>query len=146
MKKSLFIALVLLPVVASLALAAGKDESVLRAETEVKLKQLAVETNTACGSAIAATIDWQSFSSSDWQGYSMASYCGAPLEVLADFCRQEKGNSKAYIKKQIKFVSCVYGGEGQRALIVKNGAITQHVDFKGANLEDFVRAALLKDM
>ncbi len=146
MQKTLYIILAVLLLITHLAVAAEQDETVLRAKTESKLKQLAAKTNEVCGSSIAATVDWQSFASASWQRYSMASYCGAPLEVLADFCAQKKGYSKAYINKQVKSVTCAYGGKGKQDVKVEKGAITQQIDFDGANLKDFVRAALLKNM
>jgi len=125
----------------------AEDEMVARAKSDAEMKTMAAEMNVACGSAIEVSIDWDGFAKSgDWQEYSIPSYCGAPLEALMDFCSAEKGNSKAYIKKKVRNVTCYYGGEGKRGIQVGDGTIKNIVDFKAVNLGDFTRAALLKDL
>ena len=122
----------------------AEDEMVTRARSDAEMKTMAAEMNAACGTAVQVSIDWDSFAKSDWQDYSIPSYCGSPLETLTDFCRAEKGNSKAFIQKKVKEVACYYGGEGLRDLQVSDGTIKSIVDFQAPNLADFTRAALLK--
>jgi hypothetical protein len=131
---------------ASIVIAAGaEDAMVTRARNDAEIKKLAAQMNTACGTSIDAKVEWDSFTGSDWENYSVSSFCGAPLKTMSDFCSAAKGNSKAYIKKNLKEVTCSYGGEGKRAIRVENGAIENIVDFTSSNLDEFVHAALLKD-
>ena len=126
--------------------AENEDETVARAKYDVEIKKLAAEMNSSCGTSIEAKIDWDSFSGSEWNDYSVPSFCGEPLEELTDFCSAEKGNSKAYIRKRVKSVTCLYGGEGKRELQIDNGDIKNIVDFKASNLKKFIHAALIKDL
>lgn len=126
--------------------AGSEDESVTRAKYDVEIKNLTAEMNASCGFAIEAKIDWESFAGSDWQNYDIASFCGAPVKALSNFCSAGKGNSKAYIIKNIKSISCSYGGENQRALLIEDGMIRNIVDFKAPNLDDFIRAAMIEKM
>lgn len=144
--KKLFLGIFLLLGVSVAFAAGGEDPMVTKAKNEVEMKKMVAEMNTACGTAIEARIDWDSFSGSDWQGYSVASFCGAPMKTLTDFCSAEKGNSKKYIGANVKAVTCSYGGEGKRAIQVDNGAIDNIVDFTAPNLDEFVHAALLKNL
>jgi hypothetical protein len=126
--------------------AGSEDESVTRAKYDVEMKNLIAEMNASCGFAIEAKIDWDSFTGSDWQNYDIASFCGAPVKALSNFCNAEKGNGKAYIRKTIRSVTCSYGGDNQRALLVEDGMIKNIVDFKAPNLEDFIRAAMIEKL
>ena len=69
-----------------------------------------------------------------------------PMRPLPEFCSAERGNSKAYIQKNVKRITCSYGGEGKRALVIKNGKINNIVDFTASNLDDFIHAALVKKL
>ncbi len=145
MKKLLFGLLLLFGT--SLVFAAeSEDQTVTRAKYDAKMTMLTKEMNAACGTSIKATVDWDSFNESKWQDYSIPSFCGAPLEALAEFCSAEKGNSKAYIQKQVKSVTCLYGGDGKRDLQIDNGAIKNIVDFKASNLDTFIHAAMIKKL
>ncbi len=126
--------------------AEGEDETVTRAKYEVEIKRLTTKMNATCGTSIETAIDWDSFNGSKWREYSIPSFCGSPLEALADFCSAEKGNSRAYIQKQIKSVTCRYGGEGKRDLQIDKGAIKNIVDFEASNLDKFIHAAMIKNL
>ena len=128
------------------ALAYAEDEMVERAKNEADMKKIGDEMNVACESSIRVTIDWDSFAKSDWRDYSVSSYCGAPVETLAEFCAAKKGASKAHIREKIKSITCSYGGEGKRALNIERGDISNIVDFKAYNLNDFVHAALIEKL
>lgn len=145
--KKFFLGIVMLFAVCVAITANAEDEMVARAKSDAEIKRMAAEMNAACGASIGVSIDWDSFANSgDWQEYSIPSFCGAPLEALMDFCGAEKGNSKAYIQKKVGSVTCYYGGEGRRAIQVDDGAIKNAVDFKAANLDEFIHAGLLKDL
>ena len=103
------------------ALAYAEDEMVERAKNEADMKKIGDEMNVVCESSIRVTIDWDSFAKSDWRDYSVSSYCGAPVETLAEFCAAKKGASKAHIREKIKSITCSYGGEGKRALNIESG-------------------------
>ena len=124
----------------------AQEEIVERAQNEAELKKMTDEMNTSCQSSITVMIDWDSFAESEWREYSVYSFCGAPVESLSEFCSAENGNSKAYIQKSVNKITCSYGGEGERALFFKDGAINNIVDFKASNLDDFIHAALLKKL
>ena len=128
------------------ALGYAEDEIVERAQNEANLKKMNDEMNASCESSISVTINWDSFAKADWRDYSVSSYCGAPVETLMDFCAAKKGASKAYIKEKVKSITCLYGGEGKRALNIKSGEISNVVDFKASNLNDFVRATLVEKL
>ncbi len=118
---------------------------VARAVADSEINKMAAQMNAACGASIGVKIDWDSFGQSDdWKQYSMPSFCGAPLDTLKGFCQKE--NAKAYIQKNVKTVTCYYGGQGKRALQVEKGAIKNTVDFEAPNLDQFLHAALLKEL
>lgn len=144
MKKAIVTVLILLG--ATIAFAEKEDESIQRARYDLEMKKMTNELNKTCGSSIEVEIDWKSFAASDWQKYSMPSFCGETVKALTTYCKSEKGNKKDYIKKNVKSITCVYGGEGKRALTVKNGKIKTAIDFKSANLRKFVNAQLLKNL
>ena len=124
----------------------AQEEIVERAQNEAELKKMTDEMNTSCESSVTVTIDWDSFAESEWREYSVSGFCGAPVERLSEFCSAERGNSKAYIQKNVKRITCSYGGEGKRALVIKNGKINNIVDFTASNLDDFIHAALVKKL
>jgi hypothetical protein len=124
----------------------AQEEIVERAQNEAELKKMANEMNASCESSIAVRINWDSFAKSEWRDYSVYSFCGAPLESLLEFCSAENGNSKAYIQKNVTRIICSYGGEGKRALVIKNGTINNIVDFEASNLDKFIHAALVKNL
>ncbi len=122
------------------------EELVERAQTEADLQQVSREMNAACGTSVSVKIDWDSFAKSEWRDYSISSFCGAPAQTLADFCAAGEGAVKAYVRETIKRITCAYGGEGRRELLIDNGEIRNVVDFKAYNLNDFVRAALVEKL
>lgn len=146
MKKMIFGLLICFISVNLVFAAQNEDDEVLRAKNNVKIKKMVADMNTACGTDIEMTIDWDSFEGANWQRYSISSYSGAPLKALNDFCSAEKGNSKAYIQKHVKSITCQYGGEGKSDIKIKKGQIKYIIDFKTKNVNTVTRAALLKGL
>jgi hypothetical protein len=65
--------------------------------------------NQACGTQVAATIDWKSVTDDVIKKYSVSSYCGGPLESLRALCGSPVG--KRVISAKVKKFSCQFGPE-----------------------------------
>lgn len=64
----------------------------------------------ACGTSIQASIDWSSISDDNLKELSISSYCGEPLESLADLCKKSPDNKKTLSQKVSKF-NCRMGNK-----------------------------------
>jgi len=127
-----------------IAPAVAEDEQVIKARTQVELTKKITKLNTNCHSQITFTLDWESFSKVDWQGYSLQSFCGTPIVGLGKLCIGKQ--TQTYVQKNIKSITCRFGGEGNRALKIENGVMMYSVDFKAPNSNQFSRAALMKNL
>jgi hypothetical protein len=66
--------------------------------------------NEACGTKVSATVDWKSVSDEVIKKYSIASYCGSPLEALRGLC-ESAAVARKIISAKVKKVSCQFGPE-----------------------------------
>lgn len=67
-----------------------------------------VELNNACGTAVAATIDWASVTDDQLKELSISSYCEPPLTSLKELCKVSN-IAKQTIQARVKQVSCRFG-------------------------------------
>ncbi len=70
--------------------------------------QSALEMNNACGTSVAARIDWSSVDEDQLKELSISSYCGAPLTALKELC-SASAIAKQTIQEKVKRVSCRFG-------------------------------------
>lgn len=117
------------------------EEKVLIAEEELQLEKRLERANTACGTRLKAGIAWDSLGQLQ---RVVGSFCGYPLDELRTLC--QGAGSRAYIKKKIKEVRCVFGGADKRNLTIKRGVVTFFFDWQGRNNSSYVRTALLKKL
>ncbi|MCP3063877.1 hypothetical protein LXT21_34385 [Myxococcus sp. K38C18041901] len=66
------------------------------------------EANTACGTSLAAAIDWTSINDEQLKELSISNYCEAPLASLKQLCTVSNV-AKQTVKEKLKQVSCRFG-------------------------------------
>jgi len=66
------------------------------------------EMNNACGTSVAARIDWSSINEDQLKELSISSFCGTPLTSLKDLCTAS-AIAKQTIQEKVKQVSCRFG-------------------------------------
>ncbi|WP_246356917.1 hypothetical protein [Pyxidicoccus fallax] len=69
------------------------------------------EMNTACGTSVAASIDWSSVTDDHLKELSISSYCEPPLSALKGLCAVSN-IAKQTVREKVKQVSCRFG-DGQ---------------------------------
>jgi hypothetical protein len=126
------------------ALAETPDEKARRAQTEAALDETRRATVEACGAPITARVEWAQMPQAVIAKYSVASYCGAPLEGLRTRCAG--ANARAYIAKNVGEVVCRFAPKDKGALTIKGKTIDWAVDFEGANLEALAKRELVKKL
>jgi hypothetical protein len=89
--------------------------------------------NEACGTQVAATVDWKSVSDELIKRYSISSYCGNPLEALQKLCGSPVG--KRVISAKVKKFTCQFGPELK--LELKDGAVSFTTQQDAANQEEY---------
>lgn len=109
------------------------DQKAERAHAEQGLAEGVKSLNEACGTAVVATVDWDSIPDAVLKQYSISSYCGAPLDALGRLCASAE--AKKAIQAQVKAFSCRFG-EALK-LEVQAGRVTWTTAKDEANQEDF---------
>ncbi len=98
--------------------------------------------NDACGTKVTATIDWKSVTDDIIKKYSIASYCGNPLEALKDLCATPVG--KRVISAKVKSFTCQFGPELK--LDVKAGAVSFTTQQDAPNQEEYATQFFEKNL
>jgi hypothetical protein len=98
--------------------------------------------NDACGTSVTATIDWKSISDEVIKKYSVASYCGNPLDALRKLCDSAAG--KKAIQAKVKKYACQFGSELK--LDVKAGQVSFTTQQDAANQEEFATQYFEKNL
>ncbi len=106
------------------------------------------ETNKACGTKIAATMNWKSFKyENGWGISSAASFCKDSLSGVRGFC-EGGADEKAAVKKAITKFSCSYtpkmtDDEFQKTGVkLSGGGLSVTVSWANANLGRYVKEHL----
>jgi hypothetical protein len=97
--------------------------------------------NEACGTHVEATIDWKSISDDILKQYSIASYCGNPLEALTRLCGSPVG--KRIIQTKLSKYSCQFGPELK--LEANAGGVNFTTQQDAANQEEFATQYFMKN-
>lgn len=84
------------------------DRKAETAAQDKQLAELAAGVATACGAKLAVKVDWASITDEDVKTYSIASYCGEPLETMSRMCGQSNEAKKA-ISAKVKSFTCTLG-------------------------------------
>ena len=131
---------------ASVAWAQEESDKVRKARSENELEKTAEDTDKACGTKLAVTIDWASFDADPaWKNNSVSSYCSGPLEALARLC--EGAAVRAYAAKSVKTLSCrAVKAKAEWALVAKAGALEWRVPPDAVNADAFAKAELLRKL
>lgn len=128
--------------------ARAEEESpkVRRARYETDLEKLAEAADAVCGTKLAVEIDWTSFDEdARWSGYSVSSFCGAPLEELARFCAGPR--AKAYVAKNVERFACRAGKSKEDWRLEKKGKVlVWTVPMEASNNDQKARAELLEKL
>jgi len=89
-----------------------------QAQAQAGVAEQVKETQGKCGGhAFPLEVKWASVSDDTLKGYSIASYCGAPLEALSDLC--DFPSVREVLKASVKSVECTFGE--QVAFSLENG-------------------------
>jgi hypothetical protein len=107
-----------------------------------ELAQTAKSLNDTCGTQVKASIDWKSVSDDLLKKYSVASYCGAPLEALRRLC--DTPGAKKIIQAKAKSLSCQFGSELK--LDVQGGAVRWTTAPEASNQEEFATTYFEKNL
>ncbi|KFE68701.1 hypothetical protein [Hyalangium minutum] len=91
------------------------------------------EMNEACGTQVTATIDWKSVTDDIIKRYSIASYCGNPLESLGKLCGTPVG--KRVISAKVKQYRCQFGPEMK--LELNGSAVSFTTQQDASNQEEY---------
>jgi hypothetical protein len=89
--------------------------------------------NAACGTSVAARIDWSTVPDELLKALSIHSFCGSPLTALERLCTSE--SVKKALADQVRQVDCRFGSELR--LELKEGKLTWTTWKDGANQEEF---------
>jgi hypothetical protein len=96
-----------------------------------------------CGAKPAVTVNWASMSDADIQDLSIASYCGEPLEKMANMCKDSDEAKKA-IAASVKSFVCTLGKTMQ--LELAGTTLTWTTARSATNMGDFTRKYLEKKL
>lgn len=64
--------------------------------------------NASCGATVAGTIDWSTVSEEVLKGYSIASFCGAPVTALKSLC-DVSDEARRTVQAKVKQMDCKFG-------------------------------------
>jgi hypothetical protein len=98
--------------------------------------------NAACGTNVTATIDWKSVTDDIIKKYSIASYCGGPLESLKGLCGSPVG--KKVVSAKVKSFTCQFGPELK--LELNAGAVRFTTQQDAANQEEYATQFFEKNL
>ncbi|WP_224372519.1 hypothetical protein [Hyalangium versicolor] len=98
--------------------------------------------NDACGTQVKATIDWKSVTDDIIKRYSIASFCGGPLESLRKLCEYKVG--KKIIQAKVKTYACQFGSELK--LDVKSGTVNFITQQDAPNQEEYATQFFEKNL
>jgi hypothetical protein len=112
------------------------------AGVEQTLAESVTSLNAACGTSVTGTIDWSSISDELLKGYSISSYCTAPLDALSKLCATAEG--KKAIQAQAKEFSCRFGDALK--LEVRAGRVSWTTAKDASNQEAFVTKYLEENL
>jgi hypothetical protein len=114
------------------------DRPAEQAQAEKTVAEQVKETQQACGGhAFGLRVQWASVTDEILKKYSVASFCGAPLEALARLC--EFPSVREHLQAHVKSVECTFGS--QVALGLESGVARWTTSTEGSNLEDAARKA-----
>jgi hypothetical protein len=98
--------------------------------------------NKACGTKVAATIDWKSVSDDLLKTHSISSFCAHPLSALERLCSSTE--AKKVIQDKVKRLSCQFGKEMK--LEVTGSAVAWTTEKDAANQEEFATKYFEKNL
>ena len=78
-----------------------------QARTEEELAKTARSLGEACGLNVPVGVLWPTITDAQLKSYSVAGYCGAPLEGMESLCRS--GAMKGAIQAKVKAFTCQFG-------------------------------------
>jgi hypothetical protein len=126
----------------------AEDESpkVRRARYETDLEKSAEAADAVCGTKLTVEIDWTSFDEdARWAGYSVSSFCGAPLDMLARLCAGPR--AKAYVAKNVDRLACRAGKSKDDWRLDKKGKVlVWTVPIEASNNDQKAHAELLEKL
>lgn len=109
------------------------DRKAEQAGQEGSFAEVVKSFNAACGTSVAASIDWSTVSDELLKALSIYSFCGSPLEALERLCTSE--TVKRAVADQVRQVDCRFGSELK--LELAEGRLTWTTWREGANQEEF---------
>ncbi len=123
-----------------------ESPKVRRARYETELEKSGEAADAVCGTKLTVDIDWTSFDADErWSGYSISSFCGAPLDMLARLCAGPR--AKAYVAKNVERFTCRAGKSKEEWRIEKKGKIlTWSVPMDASNNDQKAHAELLEKL
>jgi hypothetical protein len=107
-----------------------------QAQAAAAVAEQVKETAGKCGGVtFPLEVKWTSISDDVLKRFSVASYCGAPLEALSDLC--EFPSVRALLTADVKSVECTFGA--QVAFSLEKGVLRWTTSTEGSNLKDAAR-------
>ena len=105
---------------------------------EEYLADTAKSVNAACGSALKASVVWDTVDDKSLQQRSVSDYCGSVLNALRGTCDSPGG--KQFVQQQVREVVCSFDGTGEMALSA--GRLSWAINFELSDLETLAHRAL----
>lgn len=99
--------------------------------------------NASCGASVAGTIDWSTISEELLKGYSIASFCGTPLQALVSLCERSQ-EAKRTVQAKVKQVDCRFGAALEPRLEAQRVVWTTAKD--ASNQEEFATRFFKKNL
>jgi len=123
-------------------LAVFKRDKHLKSNEEA-IGKLAKEASEACGTTIQANIEWKSISEDNLKELSISSFCGSPLESMADLCKKSPENKKV-LSQKISKLSCSMGDKVHLGITDKTLNWVTNKDTP--NQGDFTKYVLMNEL
>jgi hypothetical protein len=102
-----------------------------------------LEMNNACGTSVAATIDWSSVNDDLLKELSISGYCESPLTALKSLC-EASNIAKQTVREKVKQVSCRFGSELESKVEADRVIWTTHKD--ASNQETYATKFFKKNL
>ena len=135
----------LLTLIAAPVFAQSLEAKKMYAKEEANLATQAALTNKACGFDIKTQVDWPSFNADEVLEKSVAAWCTAGLDAMADLCAEAQG--KAAVAAKVKTLTCA-GAPAVSATLSPDGNLTYAFPFSSASNQNklLIRTYLEKNL